>query len=380
MEKRKPNRGKDSFTVEVRLKDGEACNWKRHYRHCAREVIGYLDRLANNDEERFVYVTVPGIVKHCNRYKSKKSYKERAVGYVISLLQKQFVLSEQVERFRKGTMRWGWLVAPHDVATLQEENRCDFKGQRHWEREIKTERQPDGNWKVSSIGPVRWMDFASGKPIASQLPAAAGYRLDDVDDAPENDGVQGSVQPSVQSENAKCAVKCAVSPAKPSPQTVDDEAACTVGVRANRGSRGQSAVVSVETVITKPAKSSGQAEDAGKGNTNPNSKTGRVDGAEEKGVNDKTIGQHFDVALHPGFGSITAGLLNTKTEAWGRFAGADNLLLICWDVLTEFSAQPYLGRKTHALIMSLAMQRFNAAHGDVPTSWLKVLNDLKRGS
>jgi hypothetical protein len=357
MEKRKPNRGKESFNVEVTLKDGEACNWKRHYRNCAREVIGYLESLAILDSERFVFASVPDIVKHCNRKRNKQPYRRRAVEYAMKQLQEQLVLGEQVERFRKNAMRPGWLVTPHATATLLINNRCDFKGQRHWEREIVTERQPDGGWEVISIGPVQWTDYASGKPLETNT---------------ENAGVRCGVR----WESPKCAVRCAVEDEKTSPQPIVDASVAHQVCGASRVSRGQSAVESIN--LTTPVESGSQAV-AAKGSAKPNSKTGRVGGVEEKGVNDETIGQHFNVAAHPGFQSITAGLLNTKTEAWGRFAGTDDLLLICWDVIAEFSGQPYLGRSTNALVMSLAMQRFNAAHGEVPPSWLKVLNDLKRG-
>ncbi len=157
METKKPIRGKQSFTKKVPLKPGEICSsLKRHYEFCAREVVGYLDMLATNDPERFVWPHVPTIVENCNlRRKTKKEYGRRQVNYVLALLRLQRVLTD-AERVRGGVLRQGWIVAPHNAVTVVEDNCCDLQGQHHWEREIETEQDSTGQWRLKKIGPVIW--------------------------------------------------------------------------------------------------------------------------------------------------------------------------------------------------------------------------------
>src|SRR5580658_5315537 len=62
----KTNRGSQGYNRIVDIVDGKPCTkLKRHYCDCPREVIGYLEVLAENDPERFVFASVPDIVKHC---------------------------------------------------------------------------------------------------------------------------------------------------------------------------------------------------------------------------------------------------------------------------------------------------------------------------
>jgi hypothetical protein len=333
-----------SFRRTVELKPEETCSLKHHYRGAMREVVGLLDMWASNDPERFVYAGVDAIVKHCKRYQQPKNkYGARWVKYVLAALRARNIISERVLRVRKGEKIEGFIVALHEHLVLPiSESRCRLVGMAApfncWKQAIGPDNLP--------YGPVWWVALASGNAPHS-APNSAPHS------APNN-----ALQHS--------------------PHVPDEESTSVVNLEPNRGNRvNHSAFLSVKTITT-PAETGDQLEVEEKSNTNP--KSVDVGKAQDKGVNDKTIGQHFAVAAHPGFQTITAGLLNTKTEAWGRFEGADDLLLICWDVLNDFSEQPYLGHETNAWVMSLAMQRFNAAHGDVPPSWLKVLNDLKRAS
>ena len=83
--KKSPNRGRESFTPVVRLKSHRPCNHKHHYRNCYREVIGLYDLLASRDPERFVFISMAGVVKFCNRRKGKIPYKTRQVEYVSKI-------------------------------------------------------------------------------------------------------------------------------------------------------------------------------------------------------------------------------------------------------------------------------------------------------
>jgi len=356
----KPNRGIESYKRIVDVRNGLPCEkLKRHYRDCAHEVIGWLELMAAKDVERFVFAT-PRKIASCtkNRKKDYQPYSHRAVTYAISLLQKDRVLSAQVRRFRCGAWRWGYLVAHHSTVCAHENGNCDFKGQRHWEREIKTEKQPDGSWKVSAIGPVLWTDWATRNVLETA----------------------GGVRPSVRQENAKCAPKCALDELAKSSQPPEEMATSTRGAAASLVSLGQSALESMN--LTTPSETGGQVMVAEKGNSKPNSKTGRADGNEENPrLIDETIGQHFGTQpVWVDIETISAGQMNLVV--WEKLEGQTqrDLLDCCNAVIEEFAAEPYRGRETNAMLMDMAAHRFNRKHGEYPKCWLRVLNDLKRSS
>jgi hypothetical protein len=91
----------------------------------------------------------------------------------------------------------------------------------------------------------------------------------------------------------------------------------------------------------------------------------------------KTLGQHFDLRYHPDFDMLAPGL-STETKQWQEFDGAIDLQCMCYEVITDFAEQPYCPNESEAFIMSIAMSRFNAAHGEVPRCWVKVMKDLQR--
>lgn len=155
MEKKKPARGNKSFTKSPKLQDGKLCNLKRHFKLCAREVVGYLDNMAAKDPERFVWAGVPAITRNCNlRRKEKKQYHQRQVGNALNLLRRRLVLSARVERLRGGVIRQGWILSHHDAVTVEVDGYCDFIGQSRWEREIETEKDSTGAWRLKKIGPI----------------------------------------------------------------------------------------------------------------------------------------------------------------------------------------------------------------------------------
>lgn len=98
-------------------------------------------------------------------------------------------------------------------------------------------------------------------------------------------------------------------------------------------------------------------------------------------VNDETIAQHFDLPWPVTIRAVAPNL-NTDTNQWAAF-GAEKesaLAAICWEVVKELAQQPYAGPATHALVMDIAMKRFHVGHGNVPSSWIKVMNDYRRAT
>jgi len=127
---------------ELRTTDAE-CSYKRHCKGVVREVIGYLELQAKRDHtgERFVWCRVDGIVEHCKRYKGEE-YGERAVKYALKFLKRKHVISSRVFRHRKGAMREGFIVTPHNALFISTKRLCEFVGRNvphtHFRRDEKT--------------------------------------------------------------------------------------------------------------------------------------------------------------------------------------------------------------------------------------------------
>lgn len=361
-----------SFRPHHVLKADAVCGLKKHYKNVLREVVGYLDMLASNDAERFVFASVPDIVKHCNKYSQGRApYRQRQVENALEFLRAQLVISGRIERPRFGTVRSGFIVTPHDSLCVRTKNCCEFKGA-GFVSGTKFQTKPGAHcwW---------WIQDDAAAMLQHDGSNAVQRAFND------GDNHEPAVQPAVSP-----AVKAAVSPA------VSNENSCGEGcgegcgtefVQAmeNKGSSGITekvlptfaesfaapSLVNLSTVQTE------LSVDEVRYATN-------VSASSTKSMNDETIGQHFGIPWLPtdDFSDVTDGVLNTDTKQWEEFGyeGIRNLRDCCNDVIREFAEQLYHGRETHALIMNLAMQRFNATQGNVPSSWLKVMTTLREGA
>jgi len=115
MEKSKPSRGKDSFIPFIQFKDAqEKCSLKRHFRNAQREVIGYLDFLANKDPfgQRFVWAGIRDITMHCNRAKKKvkNPYSQKTIVKALQFLRDKGVITLSFSRNGQD----GFQVLKHD--------------------------------------------------------------------------------------------------------------------------------------------------------------------------------------------------------------------------------------------------------------------------
>jgi hypothetical protein len=109
----------------VRLKAGELCSHKRHFRGVLREVIGYLDLLAQADREFFAWATVGDIAEHCQRYHGKK-YGKRQIENALNVLRQMWLVSGVVKRVRGGVEREGRIVTPHRALFCRCMNHCTY--------------------------------------------------------------------------------------------------------------------------------------------------------------------------------------------------------------------------------------------------------------
>jgi|SRR5208337_499251 len=117
-----------TFRETVNL-GGEPCHWKRHFQPgCAKSVIGYLEKLAENDPERFIYATFGNIAKHASNWsldpKGGVVYEKRQVRRVLRLFEQLGILLP-MHRIRDRRERPGWILARHD--TPPEWKRCPVR-------------------------------------------------------------------------------------------------------------------------------------------------------------------------------------------------------------------------------------------------------------
>lgn len=395
---------KRSFRPIVLLKAGEVCSLKRHYYGALREVIGYLDKLAANDSERFVYPTVPDIVRHCNRYKNRKPYGQRIVEYAISYAQQQHVISKTVERERLGAVREGFIVTPHDSLAVHGKRCCEFKGMLrapgHWESDLTP-----GNPTIWWAGPAGSLDSNavvmlqrnhSNAVVTRPLePESAGHSA--VFSAAPSAVPESisAVQSAVSNEN-KCGDQCGNQCGTKSLQVSVNENDASIPVEIsprfpqsfpapNRESLSHSTVKAERTLETEqnPGNQTQQQDQP----QNPESGKAFL----PKGMNDKsvaepgrTIGEHFGFPWGVLGGdlikSVTDGVLNTDTKQWQEFEQeSEHDLHGCFfEAIKSMKDQPYRGRKTNAHIMDCAIKAFNKNGGKVPSSLFKVMKDFQR--
>jgi len=391
MQRKTPNRGVQSFTKTVPLETGETCQSLRdHYRFCAREVVGYLESLLEifPDQERFVFAQVPTIVEHCNKFrKQKEPYGRRQINYVLTMLRRQRVIVD-AERFRRGSMRRGWIVAPHSAVTIVENGCCDLLGQRHWERKIETEPDPaqPGQRRLKKIGPVLWPDSSDSPAVASDALAmpshGAGNAGAPVVEPTLNDGttvvqpviraevqpaVQPAVQGSVQGKTASVQGTVQWQSSKLSAQTHEEETTCETGMNASRVSRVNRAVETVITGLTAPEK-------------NVSGAFVSLHTTDQKQPHPvvETIEMHFGT-LSMDMDMITDGTFQESVAQ--RVLDEEvleKLLDLCDEIILEMWPCPYLGRKTHGDIMGRAMGRYTEETSlEVPKYWYPIAKQLR---
>jgi hypothetical protein len=142
-----------SFKRRVPRKQSEKCRWKAHFTGCAREVIGALELLASNRQDRFVFAGAKAIAKMCHyRGDSDKPYSVRTVQDCLSLLRSAKILSDKIPvklDGEDGPVRMARVLNPHAAMTVRHPQRCVFVGTGNGE----------GTWTADGI----WQPLDGGK-------------------------------------------------------------------------------------------------------------------------------------------------------------------------------------------------------------------------
>lgn len=361
--------GKSFRPVVDDIAPTESCSLKRHYRGVLRELIGYVDYLAELDpkKERFVFAHVDALAAGCKKFANKTLYSKTAIEKGLSEFRARHIISKRLTRIRNGEEKTGFIVAPHDCLAVPGQGGCVFKGQLRapgrWERSPGSPCAEHSTYNVEckncKAGVIFWAGFPQ---VASQHPAIQPRQGND-DSTPVE---RWLVSKSTEESTAKCTDVFAKCTDECTEAHSSQDAENTDGLLQKSGpnlpSRGY---LSVEAELTVDNSS-------------------HVSGASSlKSMNDETLGQHFDLPWgilgKQDFSDVTDGVLNTDTKQWKEFGyeGISNLRDCCNEVIRDFATQPYLGRKTDAMIMDLAMKRFNGKYGKVPSSWLKVMTMLR---
>ena len=132
-----PTNFSDSLKPLVYLKPGAACTLKRHFDGCIRQVVGFLDLLADNDEDRLVWVTAKSIQKRCKNYDIK--VKGKPTIYSLSMVEKALkalratgIISRQhaiaLQQRRTFIIDHAYVIAPHDALCMKKGSCCRFVG------------------------------------------------------------------------------------------------------------------------------------------------------------------------------------------------------------------------------------------------------------
>jgi hypothetical protein len=131
------------------------CGYKPHFKGVVREVVGYHENLLAKypDDERFVWYEFETLRAACHRFSDApkeegkpkpkgKGYSERAVKYALKYLRRKYIISRRVKRYRRGALREGVILAPHDAVFAHTGKLCEYVGRKvpkvHWLRDEQT--------------------------------------------------------------------------------------------------------------------------------------------------------------------------------------------------------------------------------------------------
>jgi hypothetical protein len=120
---RDARRGERSFILEVNTR-GKPCTLKRHFGPgCIRQIIGFAEKLAVNDPDRFIWIK--------NWSKAAKRGRNGESGVYGSTQIKRSVWGLEACQFlvparklRNGLVRTGWIVARHDDVAAIDGRKC----------------------------------------------------------------------------------------------------------------------------------------------------------------------------------------------------------------------------------------------------------------
>ena len=112
------NYGAESVKPSVPIRKGRRCLIKYHLTGCLREVVGFLEKMAALDRDRFVYVWKMETLQDnaVKNWKTKESYGPRQIRRALAQAEELGIAAFDIKD-RQGD-KPGYVVAEHDKITL----------------------------------------------------------------------------------------------------------------------------------------------------------------------------------------------------------------------------------------------------------------------
>lgn len=114
--------------VPVWLENDKCPAAKRHFRGCAREVYGYLEKIAKR-HGGFVFPTVADIVRHTKKWatKNREPFSQRECERTLRTFRELGILGKRCRRKIHKRLYDGWQFYPHECWAESGGGMCEFK-------------------------------------------------------------------------------------------------------------------------------------------------------------------------------------------------------------------------------------------------------------
>jgi hypothetical protein len=351
------NRGLRSVLWDVKRPKDKTCRLKRHFIGCLRQVVGLAEKLADNDPERFIWITQKGFMAHA-RKRTSGMYSNRQVRYSIGVA-KQIGILTPTERKRNGVKRKGYIVREHDLMTVSQGSRCVLSC------DVLT---------LSGVDPDTIADAksASGDHATAMLSSASENK---------------SATPSAQERGHNCTPECLNNCQSKVAEVLDfqGDAKRKLSHKDQIGQQKRPLEPSHPsqvnpyspiqqnplrmTTTTKQNRASHDLDDCDLSDS-----TNRL-----YAKTDKTIGMHFEFRewkLESVINRVSDG--EFKTEYLKQYRNASNLLDSCSMAIQELADEPFVGRTSCAQVMGLTMEILRRDYDqDAPKGWVPVMKILR---
>jgi len=381
-----------SFRQTRLLRTGDVCSLKLHFTNAVRDVVGYLDKKAANDPERFVFCKVDTIVQYCHRYHGKQ-YGKRVVEYVLRYLRKQYVISGRVERYRKQgsyvRLVPGFIVTAHDSLAVRTGNRCEFVGQLN----------APGRWQ-SNLNGTWWVPNGHNSPDAmvtmEKYPESADPSAEHCADPSADHCAEHCADRCADGFENKCGQLCGdlcgAEGEQPSINTEVTEPPCEKEQTLSQAET-RSLTVLTESVLltglTEGTVGTARQRDQSNGNSKTESQGGD---SSLSGLTDQnrkpaavTIGEALAASMNDDWlAAVSDGELNSNSaDEWLRneWLSKEELraLRACACAAIDSKRDlPHDGRVTQAQLMGDAMKSLSDVHKvKVPACWYPIMKALR---
>ena len=348
-------RGSRSFLPDVKKPASKPCSLKRHFIGCLRQVVGYAEKLAANDPERFVWVTERGFVQQALRRNRKDLYSERQVRYSRQFAE-QLGLFHPARKIRNGSMRVGFVVVGHDDVAVPTGSRCILRnrwnpekrrvrGQKRSDERVPTASRQVPNSCTSTVVAGKSACQNSCPPLSECLSTSRNECLSGDSECPHSKHVaQSNCDYSAFTEAKKSCSEPShpVNPEKESPESISPR------IRPARAS------------ISTPFDFDSDYKIALREKREPTIGTLKV----------LLTGKETDITL------LSDGAFNIRSLA--RYKYIPELLECCTEAVKMLEDRPLLNGRSYAAIMGQAMELLRTVHQlDAPPGWVPIMRLLR---